>query len=302
MNFSEYAEQIKALGRELSPEALGGTRAVIEPLISNDFLDGISVTRDIVYGDHKRHRLDVFREEGSSTLKPVLLFVHGGGFIAGDKHADGSPFYSTIGAWAANNGFAGVNMTYRLAPEHPWPAGSEDIRKAIEFIQSHGKEYGLDADNLFLMGQSAGGAHAAGYLAHPELYDNAVHGVKGAILLSAIYDYVAMPTTPMEQAYLGEDERLYFERSALAGLLEVDIPLLVSTAEYDPPKFQAQALQFLNAWQSKKGEMPGYVHMLGQNHLSVALYLGLPEDQLAPQLQRFIEEHRCLLSAPSRFR
>jgi acetyl esterase/lipase len=291
MNFSEYAEQIKALGRELTPDALGGTRAVVEPLIPDDFLNGITVSRDIAYGDHERHRLDVFKEEGDISPQPVLLFVHGGGFIAGDKHADGSAFYSTIGAWAAKNGFAGVNMTYRLAPEYPWPAGSEDIRKAIEFIQSEGNDYGLDANNLFLMGQSAGGAHAAGYLAHPELYNNEAHGVKGAILLSAVYDYVTMPTTPMEQAYLGDDETLYFDRSALQGLLEVDIPLLISTAEYDPPKFQAQALQFLNAWQGKKGEMPSYVHMLGQNHLSVALYLGLPEDQLAPQLQRFITEH-----------
>ncbi|MDG2176155.1 MAG: alpha/beta hydrolase [Gammaproteobacteria bacterium] len=291
MNFSEYAEQIKALGRELTPDALGGTRAVVELLIPDNFLDGITVSRDIAYGDHERHRLDVFNAEGGSSLKPVLLFVHGGGFIAGDKHADGSAFYSNIGAWAAKNGFAGVNMAYRLAPEHPWPAGSEDIRKAIEFIQSEGNDYGLDANNLFLMGQSAGGAHAAGYLAHPELYNNEAHGVKGAILLSAVYDYVTMPTTRMEQAYLGDDETLYFDRSALQGLLEVDIPLLISTAEYDPPKFQAQALQFLNAWQGKKGEMPNYVHMLGQNHLSVALYLGLPEDQLAPQLQRFITEH-----------
>ena len=291
MNFSEYAKQIKALGREINLEALGSTRAVIEPLIPDSFLDGVTVARDIVYGDDERHRLDVFTAEGGKSLKPVLLFVHGGGFIAGDKHADGSPYYSNIGAWAANNGFAGVNMTYRLAPDNKWPAGSEDIRKAIEFIQNHGKEYGLDADNVFLMGQSAGGAHVAGYLAHPELYANQPHGVKGSILLSAVYDYVAMPTTPMEQAYLGEDESLYFERSALAGLLEVDIPLLISTAENDPPKFQAQALQFLNALQGKKGEMPGYVHMLGQNHLSVALYLGLPEDQLAPQLKRFIAEN-----------
>jgi triacylglycerol lipase len=291
MTFSDYAIQIKALGREINTEALGGTRAVIEPLIPDTFLDGIIVTRDIAYGDHERHSLDVFTVEGDENLKPVLLFVHGGGFIAGDKHTDGSPYYSNIGAWAANNGFAGVNMTYRLAPDNKWPAGSEDICKAIEFIQGHDKEYGLDADNLFLMGQSSGGAHAAGYLAHPEIYGNRPHGVKGIILLSAVYDYVTMPTTTMEQAYLGEDDSLYFERSALAGLLEVDIPVLISTAENDPPKFQAQALQFLNAWQGKKGEMPGYVHMLGQNHLSVALYLGLPEDQLAPQLLRFITEN-----------
>ena len=290
MNFSDYAASIKALGRELSPELLGATRNLVTPLVPANLLDGITVTRDIAYGDHDRHRLDVFSDSGN-TLKPVLLFIHGGGFIAGDKHAQGSPFYSNIAAWAVNNGFAGVNMTYRLAPDHPWPAGIEDIRCAVEFIQTNGEEFGLDASNIFLMGQSAGGAHAAGYLAHREIYGKKNHGLKGAILLSAVYDFVTMPTTPMEQAYLGKDESQYYARSSLDGLLEVDIPLLVTEAEYDPARFQAQALQFLSAWLGKHGELPWHVTALGQNHLSVALYLGLPGDQLGPVLKRFINEH-----------
>jgi len=291
MNFSEYADQIKALGREISLDALKGTRAIIEPLVPDNFLDGITVKRDIAYGKHERHRLDVFTGDKQEGLKPVLLFIHGGGFISGDKHTQGNPFYSNIAAWAVNNGFAGVNMTYRLAPEHQWPSGIEDIRSAVEWIQTEGENFGLDAEAIFLMGQSAGGAHTAGYLAHPEVYDNARHGLKGAILLSAVYDFVAMPSSEKEQAYLGEDESLYYARSSLEGLLECDIPLLVSMAEYDPPAFQAQTLQFINAWQGKYGKVPWFVHMLGQNHLSVALYLGLEGDLLAPQLKRFIEEH-----------
>ena len=294
MNFTEYAAQIRALGRELSPEALAATRQVIEPLIGNDFLDGVTVTRDIAYGDDARQTLDVFTAQDQQGVKPVLLFVHGGGFIAGEKHSDGSPFYSNIGAWAAKNGFAGVNMTYRLAPDHPWPSGIIDIRGAVEFIQNKGKEMGLDANNIFLMGQSAGGAHAAGYIAHPEIYAGQDCGLKGAILLSAVYDFDAMPTTPMEEAYLGEDDSVYGERSSINGMLKTTLPLLVTMAEYDPPKFQAQTMQLLGEWwHSRKDEewFPWHIYMLGQNHLSVALFLGLEGDQLAPQLKRFIEEN-----------
>ena len=298
MNYSEYAKKIKALGREISPDALMATRAIVEPLVPDDMLDGVEVTRDIAYGDDPRHRLDVFTAAGGDATKPVLLFVHGGGFIAGDKHSEGSAFYSNIGAWAAKNGFAGVNMTYRLAPDHPWPAGIEDIRGTVEWIQQQGSEHGLDAEKIFLMGQSAGAAHAAGYLAHPEIYGASMkkpdHGLTGAILLSGVYDFDAMPTTQMEEAYLGEDESLYEERSALPQLMDVDIPLLVTIAEFDPPKFQAQGLQLLNEWwRHCEGDesWPGFIYMLGQNHLSVALYLGLPHDQLAPQLKRFMEEN-----------
>lgn len=294
MNFSEYAAKIKAVGREISPDTLKATRAIIEPLIDKSILDGLNITRDLKYGKDERHRLDVFSADKSQQAKPVLLFVHGGGFIAGDKHTEGSPFYSNIGAWAVKNGFTGVNMTYRLAPENPWPAGIEDIRAAVEFIQNNGKDYGLDADRIFLMGQSAGGAHAAGYIAHPEIYNGADHGLAGAILLSGVYDFEAMPTTPMEMAYVGDNELLYEERSSLEGLASADLPLLLTMAEYDPAKFQAQTIQFLSKyWYGCTSEetLPRHIFLLGQNHLSAALYLGLEGDQLAPQLKRFIEEH-----------
>ena len=291
MNFSEYSKQLKALGREISLEALKGTRAIIEPMISEDILDGVTVMRDITYGDNERQRLDVFKAEGDTRVSPVLLFIHGGGFISGNKHAEGSPFFSNIGAWAVNNGFAGVNMTYRLAPEYQWPAGIEDIRSVVQWIQAHGAEHGLDAHNIFIMGQSAGGAHTAHYLAHPEVYGGEPHGLKGAILLSAVFDFVTMPSSEKEQAYLGDDESLYYERSSMEGLLDTGIPLLVTMAEYDPPAFQAQTLQFLNAWQGKHGDLPWYVHLLGQNHLSVALFLGLEGDLLGAPLKRFIDEH-----------
>jgi acetyl esterase/lipase len=291
MSFSEFASRIRSLGRNLNPEALLGTRAVIEPLIPADLYDGVEVTRDLSYGTAEKHRLDVFTAQGQEGLKPVLLFVHGGGFIQGDKGGADSPFYSSIGVWAVRNGFAGVNMTYRLAPANQFPSGIEDLRAVVEFIQQNGAEHGLDANNIFLMGQSAGGAHSAGYLANPEVYGNAPHGLKGAIMLSGVYDFVTMPTTEKESAYLGDDASTYAAKSSLTGLLDVDIPLLITMAEYDPPPFQAQCLQLLNAWHAKHGELPAFVHMLGHNHLSPALYLGLPEDQLAPQLRRFIEEN-----------
>ena len=291
MNFTEYSRNIKALGREISLDALKGTREIVEPMIPADYMAGVVVQRDLAYGVHERQRLDVLTAEGESAPRPVLLFVHGGGFIGGDKHAEGSPFFSNIGAWAAKNHFAGVCMTYRLAPEHQWPSGIEDIRSAIEFIQANGEQYGLDADNIFLMGQSAGGAHTAHYLSHPEVYANQPHGVKGVILLSAMFDFVTMPSTEKEKAYLGDDASLYNDRSSLEGMLETDIPLLVTMAEYDPPAFQAQTLQFLNAWQGKHGDLPWFVQLLGQNHLSPALTFGLPDDLLAPQVERFINEY-----------
>src|SRR5262245_51057214 len=91
---------------------------------------GIRVERDIKYGPAERNLLDVFTPEKDSGAQPVLIFVHGGAFGAGDKHSAGSPFYDNIALWAARHGFIGVTMSYRLAVQSPWPAGGEDIALA----------------------------------------------------------------------------------------------------------------------------------------------------------------------------
>ena len=97
--------------------------------------------------------------------RPVLLFVHGGGFTGGDKKADDTPFYDNVGTWAVDNGMVGVNMTYRLAHEHQWPAGAEDIAAAIAWVKANIAAEGGDPRRLYLMGHSAGAAHAAAYVA-----------------------------------------------------------------------------------------------------------------------------------------
>jgi len=100
-----------------------------------------------------------------------------------------------------------------------------------------------------------------------------------------------MPPSPMEPAYLGTDRSLYPGYSSLAGLALTDVPLLVTLAEFDPPQFEQQALALLVAVQRSKGSLPRFVHAVGQNHFSVALYLGLAGDLVASQIKSFINEH-----------
>jgi hypothetical protein len=65
----------------------------------------------------------------------------------------------------------------------------------------------------------------------------------------------------------------------------------VTIAECDPPIFEQQGLMLMTALQKKRGQLPRCAQMLGQNHLSVALYLGQEGDVLAPQLRHFIDDH-----------
>ncbi|MEY4641519.1 MAG: hypothetical protein RLZZ227_1513 [Pseudomonadota bacterium] len=290
MQFSSYAKAIRALPREITPDTLATTRNLIAPLVKASAAD-MCVARDLKYGEHERQRLDIFTPaSGFEPARPVLIFVHGGGFIAGDKQMPGTAFYDNVGHWALRNGYNAVNITYRLAPQHQWPAGIEDLHKVVRFIQEQGHRYGLGAGKLFLMGQSAGAAHAASYVTHSSVYAPYAHGLRGLILLSGVYDYTLKPG-PMEAAYLGKDQSLYASRSSLQGLQTCNLPMLVTIAECDPPFFERQGLMLMTALQKTRGQLPRFVQMIGQNHLSVAMYLGLDGDLLAPQLRAFIDDH-----------
>ena len=103
--------------------ALSSGSALYAPLQEKEPYQGVKVERDVKYGAADRNLLDVFLRDTASPARPVLIYVHGGGFVAGNKRTPGSPFNDNIMLWAVKNGFVGVNMTYRLAPQSPWPAG-----------------------------------------------------------------------------------------------------------------------------------------------------------------------------------
>jgi triacylglycerol lipase len=169
----------------------------------------------------------------------VLIFIHGGAFAAGDKHLPGSPFYDNIALWSARHGFIGVIMTYRLAPQSPWPAGAEDVALAVKWVADNIGSRGGDGSRIYLLGHSAGATHVANYVSHPEFYRIKGGGIKGAIMLSGLYDLTASVLRGPEIAYFGDPAR-YAERSSINGLVATKIPLMIVTAVFDAPVFLKQ--------------------------------------------------------------
>lgn len=108
---------------------------------------------DILYGtDENWQVLDVYKPRDKKEEKlPVIVSVHGGAWVYGDKER-----YQYYCMNLATRGFAVVNFTYRLAPEFQFPASFEDINLVISWIFSHAKEYGLDTERIFCVGDSAG--------------------------------------------------------------------------------------------------------------------------------------------------
>ena len=108
---------------------------------------------DICYGPDKDwQKLDVYRPKDKAGEKlPVLISVHGGGWVYGDKER-----YQFYCMDLAGRGFAVVNFTYRLAPKYKYPASLEDTDLAVKWVLAHGAEYDMDTSRVVAVGDSAG--------------------------------------------------------------------------------------------------------------------------------------------------
>lgn len=133
---------------------------------------------NIVYGDDTKFKkwqmLDVYRPKsaGTDTLSklPVIVSVHGGAWVYGDK--DIYQFYCMK---LAQRGFAVVNFSYRLVPETAFPCAVEDTEKVFQWIDANAEKYGFDLNNVFAVGDSAGGHLLSLYadiLTNPEYAKN----------------------------------------------------------------------------------------------------------------------------------
>jgi acetyl esterase/lipase len=283
---SDIAAKLAELGRVIDPPK---TAALYAPLQEKEPYPGVRIERDIKYGPADRNLLDVFMPEPASAPRPVLIFVHGGAFVGGNKRMPGTPFYDNIMLWAVKNGFVGVNMTYRLAPQAAWPSGAQDLAAAVQWVSANIGGHGGDPARIYLMGHSAGAVHVANYVSHPEFYTVKGGGLAGAIMVSGIYDLTATPLADPERSYFGADPSRYVEQSSLAGLLKTDIPLMVVAAELDPPGF---VKQFDLVKQATCQRASGCAHAMllpQHSHMSEVYSINTADNRLAGQILDFVK-------------
>lgn len=115
--------------------------------------------RDIAYVDdgRRRHRLDVWRCDGAGPAAPVLLQIHGGGWMVGSKDQQARPLLHQLAA----RGWVCVSINYRLSPRATWPDHLVDCKLALKWVREYIAGYGGDPDYVVVTGGSAGGHLAA---------------------------------------------------------------------------------------------------------------------------------------------
>ena len=115
---------------------------------------------DIAYSSKEKwNLLDIYLPKKRTGKVPTIINIHGGGWVYGTKET-----YQFFGLSLAKEGFAFVNFNYQLAPEVEFPGELDDVNRAMHWVGKHSDDYDLDLNNVFIIGDSAGGQMAVQYL------------------------------------------------------------------------------------------------------------------------------------------
>lgn len=190
----------------------------------------LTVHRDIPFHDttERTLHLDVY-EPAESGVRPAVLFVHGGGFVSGDKGQ-----LARLALDFADRGYLAVTPEYRLGGEASFPAALVDVKAAIEWLRADGEGHGVDPQRVAVAGHSAGGnlatlaavtADEPGF--EPEMYPGVSSRVQAAVGYAGVYDVGAWDDSEANRHYLGggpSDESEAFELASPLGQAAVGTP------------------------------------------------------------------------------
>ena len=192
---------------ELTEETLAAARAAGPPALSGSEVaatHGIVSEERVIPGPAGAPELEitVFRPcADAGRPLPVVVNFHGGGMIVGHRSWE----HARVAEIVARHGVIGVNVEYRLAPEHPFPAGVEDNYAATRWVSEHAEELGADPARLIVMGGSAGGGFAAAVSLIAR--ERATPAIAGQLLLCPMLDNTNQSVSSLQYDGVGTWQR-----------------------------------------------------------------------------------------------
>ncbi|KIP05067.1 hypothetical protein PHLGIDRAFT_120168 [Phlebiopsis gigantea 11061_1 CR5-6] len=255
-------------------------------------------TRTFKYGSTERHQLDIYYPPSTTTgTAPILFFVYGGGYLAGDKRfpAPHSLLWGNVGAFFAERGYVTIIADYRLLPAIKFPDPVIDIKDAVAWVVAHEEDINdessvhVDIDNIFLMGHSAGAAILATFLLLPDFVPPLVKPrIRGVVLQAGMHHLqtkvLDVPSASL--AYYGSQDSirdnaplgllLRAQEETISGLPDI----ITAISQYEAPGLLEAHGAFLEALRERTKRDIGVIVMNGHHHISphMALYTGVGEE------------------------
>lgn len=180
-------------------------------LIDRHAPENVIVTNNIEYMINPNLHLDIYQPENIAdiTPRPVIVWIHGGGWISGSKeHARG--YFKRL----AEQGYNIISVEYQFAPNEIYPQQLQQIDKALAFIIQNANKYNINPNAIYLAGDSAGAnmvSHYAALVANPNFANESafhpkisIQQLKGLILHCGIYDLESFVNKSSEEMKLLE--------------------------------------------------------------------------------------------------
>ncbi|MEM8887538.1 MAG: alpha/beta hydrolase [Bacteroidota bacterium] len=234
-----------------------GQRNKILPAVNTA---GVAATHtDVAYGNHERNVLDIWLAESESPT-PLVVFIHGGGFMNGDK----SRIYESedIAKFLdAGISFASINYRFMLQQNERLPGCMKDSRRALQFLRTMAEEWNIDKTRIGAYGGSAGAGTSLWLGLHDEMADPDAEdpvlqessrlSVIGALATQATYDFTKWQGLLKMDNVTEQEANLLLQQGAFAlGFKSIeemeseeakarraDVDFLSLISEDDPPVF-----------------------------------------------------------------
>ncbi len=256
------------------------------------------IESDISYSSYQKNSLDLYVPDTENY--PVILFIHGGSFVAGDR----KDFpYAQIGESFQKRGIGCAVMSYRLLQDSVWPAQPRDVAKAVRWLKDNIVDFGGDPSKIFIIGHSAGG-HLSALVCTDSTYLSEVgmnlSDIAGTVSLGAMMS----DGGSIDHLDRGEQQDLFrndwffkifgsreiFLNSFPIRHVNPSMPrMLVLLADgelYDPPKLKT-VQEFIEA--SKKNKATVSCELLpDRTHMGTVEQMIRPDDIAIEKILRFI--------------
>ena len=235
--------------------------------------------------DPVKHKLDLYLPKGQKGF-PVILFIHGGAWKNGNKE-----LYGKLGDAFCSNGIGVVVANYRLTPKVQHPGHIQDVARAFAWINKNIGKYGGRADQVFVMGHSAGG-HLSALLASDESYLKAQNlsmgSVRGAIPISGVYRIGGE-----RMAAVFGDEGARKNASPLTHVNGNHPPFLIIYADQDFKGCDKMSDEMCKALQQHKADA-SILEIKDRNHISIIRNMAHEDDPATQAILKFVAKHTDL--------
>ncbi len=249
----------------------------------------VEVVKDVPYyegddADPVKNCLDLYLPKDEKDF-PVLVFVHGGAWVIGDRKQ-----YGFVGETFARNGVGTAVISYRLSPKVQHPAHIQDVARAVAWVKKNVGKYGGDPQKLFVSGHSAGG-HLTALLATDDSYLKAeglsLGDIRGAIPMSGVYlitpGFLAAPI-------FGKDADAIKKASPVENVHGGHPPMLIVYADKDFPGCGRLSERLCNLLKEAKCEAD-VLEVKDRTHITLVGHLDADNDPTTKAVLEFVAKH-----------